>query len=61
MTRAELNAVLDAARPPCHECGLPVRNLELFHYRDHLGEWRPRAFVLVCGDNHRVTLEPFDA
>lgn len=58
MTPAE-RAILDAARPPCHECGEPVRAAEVFHHRDDTGAWRPSAFVLVCPNNHRVTLEAY--
>lgn len=57
MTREEVKAILDAARPPCHECGAPVQRAELLSRRDPEAGWRPWRFVLVCPSKHRVTIE----
>jgi hypothetical protein len=55
MTRAELIA---AASPPCHECGEPVERVETQWHLDEDGRWRPGPYFMVCGDEHRVLVEP---
>jgi hypothetical protein len=54
MTRAEL---IEAASPPCQECGAPVQRVEIPWHQDEDGRWRPRYFM-VCSDGHRVLVEP---
>jgi hypothetical protein len=55
MTRAELIAL---ASPPCHECGAPVQRVETRWHLDEDDRWRPGPYFMVCGDEHRVLVEP---
>ena len=54
MTRAEL---IMLASPPCHECAAPVERVENQWHLDEDCKWRP-AFFMVCGNQHRVLVEP---
>jgi hypothetical protein len=53
--RAELIA---AAAPPCHECGASVERVEMSWHHDVDFSWRPGPWFMVCGDGHRVVVEP---
>ena len=55
MTRGELIAL---ASPPCHECAAPVQRVEARWHLDEDCRWRPGPFFLVCGNKHRVLVEP---
>jgi hypothetical protein len=55
MTRAELIAL---ASPPCHECGAPVLRVETQWHLDEDYRWRPGPYFMVCGNEHRVLVEP---
>jgi hypothetical protein len=55
MTRAELIAL---ASPPCHECGAPVQRIETQWHLDEDHRWRPGPCFMVCGNDHRVLVEP---
>jgi hypothetical protein len=55
MTRAEL---IEAASPPCHECGAPVQRVETPWHLDEDGRWRAGPYFMVCGNEHRVLVEP---
>jgi hypothetical protein len=55
MEKAELVAL---ASPPCHECGLPVERVEAQWHLDEDASWRPGPYFMVCGDGHRVLVEP---
>jgi hypothetical protein len=55
MTRAELIAL---ASPPCHECGAPVQRVETPWHLDEDCKWRPGPSFMVCGNEHRVLVEP---
>jgi hypothetical protein len=55
MTRAELIAL---ASPPCHDCGAPVQRVESRWYRDEDGSWHLGPSFMVCGNEHRVLVEP---
>ena len=55
MTRAELIAL---ASPPCHECAAPVERVEARWHLDEDCRWRPGPFFMVCGNGHRVLVEP---
>ena len=57
MNRAELIAL---ASPPCHECGASVQRVESRWQRDADHLWRLGPCFMVCGDGHRVLVEPFD-
>jgi len=55
MTRAELIAL---ASPPCHDCGAPVQRVETRWHLDEDGRWRLGPNFMVCGNEHRVLVEP---
>jgi hypothetical protein len=55
MTRAELIAL---ASPPCHDCGAPVQRVETPWHLDEDCKWRPGPSFMVCGNEHRVLVEP---
>ena len=55
MDRAELIA---RASPPCHECGASVQRVEIPWRQDEQGEWKPGPSFMICGDGHRVLIEP---
>jgi hypothetical protein len=55
MDRAELIA---RAAPPCHECGASVQRVEIPWRLDDAGEWMPGPSFMICGDGHRVLVEP---
>lgn len=55
MDRAELVAL---ASPPCHECGASVQRVEIPWRLDEDGRWTVGPSVMVCGDGHRVLIEP---
>jgi hypothetical protein len=55
MTRAEFIAL---ASPPCHDCGAPVQRVELRWHLDEDYRWRPGPGYMVCGNDHRVLVEP---
>jgi hypothetical protein len=55
MSRAELIAL---ASPPCHECGAPVERVETRWHLDEDCRWRPGPCFMVCGDEHRVLVQP---
>jgi hypothetical protein len=52
------NALLSAAAPACHECGQPVQRVEIPWRLDENGDWHPGPSFMVCGDGHRVLVEP---
>jgi hypothetical protein len=54
MTRSEFIAL---ASPPCHECDAPVERVEIRWHQDEDDRWRA-VFVMVCGNAHRVLVEP---
>jgi hypothetical protein len=54
MTRAELIAL---ASPPCHTCAAPVERVEIKWHLDEDDNWRP-GYFMVCGNAHRVVVEP---
>jgi hypothetical protein len=56
MNRADF---IDLASPPCHECGAPVHRVESRWQRDDGLRWRLGPCFMVCGDGHRVLVEPF--
>jgi hypothetical protein len=56
MDRAELIA---RAAPPCHQCGGAVQRVEMPWRCDDEGQWRLGPSFMVCGDGHRVPVEPF--
>jgi hypothetical protein len=55
MTRSEL---IDLAAPPCHTCGQPVQRVEIPWRQNDEGGWRPGPSYMVCGNRHRVLVEP---
>ena len=55
MDRAELIA---RASPPCRECGESVQRVEIPWRRDERGQWTPGPAFMICGDGHRVLVEP---
>jgi hypothetical protein len=55
MNRSDLIAL---ASPPCHECGAPVQRVEARWHLDEDFRWRPGPYFMVCGDGHRVLVEP---
>jgi hypothetical protein len=55
MTRAELIAL---ASPPCHTCGEPVLRVETRWHVDEDHRWRPGPYFMVCGNAHRVLVQP---
>jgi hypothetical protein len=55
MNRSELIAL---ASPPCHECGASVQRVEAQWHLDEDYRWRPGPYFMVCGDGHRVLVEP---
>ena len=56
MDRAEFLAI---ASPPCHECGVSaVQRVEIPWRVDEDGNWRPGPSYMICGDGHRVLVEP---
>jgi hypothetical protein len=57
MDRAELIA---RAAPPCRECGVSVQRVEMPWRLDEEGSWRLGPSFMVCGDGHRVLIEPLD-
>lgn len=57
MERADLIAL---AAPSCHECGAPVQRVETRWHLDEDCRWRPGPYFMVCGDEHRVLVEPLE-
>jgi hypothetical protein len=55
MDRAELIA---RAAPSCRECGESVQRVEIPWHLDEDGNWRLGPSFMVCGDGHRVLVEP---
>jgi hypothetical protein len=55
MDRAELT---ERAGPSCRECGASVQRVEIPWHRDEDGHWRLGPSFMVCGDGHRVLVEP---
>jgi hypothetical protein len=55
MDRADFLAL---ASPPCHECGSPVQRVETRWHLDEDSNWRAGPYFMVCGDEHRVLVEP---
>ena len=55
MTRSELIAL---ASPPCHACAAPVERVEIEWHLDEDYRWRPGPGFMVCGNAHRVLVEP---
>ena len=55
MDRAQMIAL---ASPPCHECGESVQRVETRWHLDEDARWRPGPYYMVCGDGHRVLVEP---
>ena len=55
MDRAELIA---RASPPCRECGASVHRVEIPWRLDDEGDWRPGPSFMICGEGHRVLVEP---
>jgi hypothetical protein len=46
------------ASPPCHECGASVQRVEIPWRVDGEGSWSPGPSYMVCGEGHRVLVEP---
>ena len=57
MDRADLIAL---ASPPCHRCGAAVQRVETRWHLDEQSNWRPGPAFMVCGEGHRVPVEPVD-
>jgi hypothetical protein len=55
MDRAELIA---RASPPCAECGASVQRVEIPWRLDEAGNWTLGPSFMICGDGHRVLVEP---
>jgi hypothetical protein len=55
MDRADL---LARAAPPCRECGASVQRVEMPWHLDEDGNWRLGPSFMICGDGHRVLVEP---
>jgi hypothetical protein len=55
VTRAEMIAL---ASPPCHHCGEPVLRVEIRWHLDEDARWWPGPCFMICGDQHRVLVEP---
>jgi hypothetical protein len=55
MDRADLIAI---AAPPCRECGEAVLRVENQWHLDEEYTWRLGPAFMVCGDGHRVLVEP---
>ena len=55
MTRSEL---IELASPPCHQCAAPVERIEIRWHLDEDHRWRPGPYYMVCGNKHRVLVEP---
>jgi hypothetical protein len=55
MDREQLIA---SAAPACHQCGASVQRVEIPWRLDDDGNWRPGPSFMVCGDGHRVLIEP---
>jgi hypothetical protein len=55
MNRSDLIAL---ASPPCHKCGASVQRVEAEWHLDEDFTWRPGPYFMVCGDGHRVLVEP---
>jgi hypothetical protein len=55
MNRDELIA---RAAPACHQCGATVQRVEIPWHLDEDGRWRLGPSFMVCGDGHRVLVEP---
>jgi hypothetical protein len=53
--RAEL---FDRASPACRECGATVQRVEVCWQLDEDGKWRLGPSYMVCGNGHRVVVEP---
>ena len=52
-------ALIAQASPPCHDCGEPVHHVEMPWHLDEDYRWRAGPYYMVCGDGHRVLVEPF--
>jgi len=50
--------LISLAAPPCHECGASVQRVEGRWHLDENDHWRPGPWFMVCGDGHRVPVEP---
>ena len=57
MDRAELVA---RAAPLCEQCGTSVQRVEMPWRQDQEGRWALGPSFMVCGDGHRVLIEPLD-
>ena len=57
MDRAELIA---RAAPTCRNCGAAVQRVEMPWQLDEEGQWKLGPSFMVCGDGHRVPIEPLD-
>jgi hypothetical protein len=55
MDRADFFAF---ASPPCQECGIAVQRVEVRWHLDEDGNWRLGPSFMVCGNGHRVLVEP---
>jgi hypothetical protein len=55
MDQSEFIAI---ASPPCHRCGVSVQRVEIPWRLDEDGSWRPGPSYMICGDGHRVLVEP---
>jgi hypothetical protein len=52
------SALIALASPPCHECAAPVQRVEAPWHLDEDFNWRPGPYYMVCGEGHRVLVEP---
>jgi hypothetical protein len=52
------SALIALASPPCHECAASVQRVETQWHLDEDFNWRPGPYFMVCGDGHRVLVEP---
>jgi hypothetical protein len=52
------SALIALASPPCHECAASVQRVEAQWHLDEDFKWRPGPYHMVCGDGHRVLVEP---
>ena len=52
------SALIALASPPCHECAASVQRVETQWHLDEDFNWRCGPCFMVCGDGHRVLVEP---
>jgi hypothetical protein len=54
----DLEELTARAGPPCRECGASVQRVEIPWRLDEEGSWTLGPSFMICGDGHRVSVEP---